>query len=52
MTTSLARRAVGMALALGAACGGDAAPSVRVTVPVGANMRTAAESLASAGVIG
>ena len=33
------------------ACGGEGAP-VRVTVPVGANMRTASDSLARAGVIG
>lgn len=35
-----------------AACGGGAGPQVRVTVPLGATMKAAADSLASAGVIG
>lgn len=45
------RRALGAAiLAFAAACGGGG-PSVRVTIPPGANMRVAADSLAKAGVV-
>jgi peptidoglycan lytic transglycosylase G len=45
------RRALGAAtLAFVAACGGNG-PSVRVTIPPGASMRVAADSLAKAGVV-
>ena len=43
--------ALGMTWAL-AACGGSDGAPVRVTVPLGASMKSAADSLASAGVIG
>jgi UPF0755 protein len=46
------RRLLAMAaLAFAAACGNGSGPSVRVTVPPGASMRVAADSLAKAGVI-
>src|SRR5207237_1569053 len=49
---SRTRPAVAAAFAaLLAACGSGDAPAVRVTVPPGATMRTAAESLHHAGVI-
>jgi UPF0755 protein len=38
-------------LAAGAACGGGAGAPVRVTIPTGASMRVAADSLSKAGVI-
>ena len=44
--------ALGMTWALVAACGSSDGPTVRVTVPVGATMQSAADSLASAGVVG
>jgi peptidoglycan lytic transglycosylase G len=49
----IVRRTVGAAmLLLAAACGGGGKnPSVRVTIPPGANMRVAADSLAKAGVV-
>jgi UPF0755 protein len=47
------RRAVVAATAcLLAACGGGGGPQVRVTVPLGATMKSAADSLAGAGIIG
>jgi UPF0755 protein len=46
------RRAVVAAAFLLAACGGGGGPQVRVTVPLGATMKSAADSLAGAGVIG
>ena len=39
-------------VALIAACGGSSAPPVRVTIPTGATMRAAADSLKTSGVIG
>lgn len=48
--TRLATAAVASAMLV--ACGGPGGDPVRVTVPMGANMRSAADSLASAGVIG
>lgn len=46
----IVRRTIGAAtILLAAACGGG--PSVRVTIPPGANMRVAADSLAKAGVV-
>jgi UPF0755 protein len=41
-----------MTLAAVASCGGGGGPQVRVTVPLGATMKSAADSLARAGVIG
>jgi cell division protein YceG involved in septum cleavage len=44
----------GSALALvfaATACGSGSGPAVRVTIPSGANMRVASDSLAKAGVI-
>lgn len=41
-----------MLSAIVVACGGSDAPAARVTIPPGASMRVAAESLHSAGVIG
>jgi UPF0755 protein len=46
------RRALVAAAFLLAACGGGGGPQVRVTVPLGATMKSASDSLASAGVIG
>jgi UPF0755 protein len=46
------RRAVVAAAFLLAACGGGGGPQVRVTVPLGATMKSAADSLAGAGIIG
>ena len=43
---------LGLTLAAVASCGGGGGPQVRVTVPLGATMKSAADSLASAGVIG
>lgn len=47
-----ARRAITGALVCVAACGASDPTAVRVTIPVGASMKSAADSLASSGVIG
>jgi len=47
-----ARARLVTAVALIAACGSPSAPPVRVTIPTGATMRSAADSLKAAGVIG
>jgi UPF0755 protein len=47
----LRRISVGFLCALAAACGSGTGTPVRVTIPPGANMRIAADSLAKAGVI-
>lgn len=45
------RATISGALIAATACGGKGGPSVRVNIPPGANMRTAADSLSKAGVI-
>lgn len=49
---AVARASLGAALLLAAACGGSRGPTTRVTIPPGATMRIAADSLSRHGVIG
>jgi UPF0755 protein len=52
LATSMTAAMLAAMLAAMTACGGDNSPAVRVTVPPGASMAAAADSLRSAGVIG